>query len=375
MSPAPLPPPRFLKFGVLVSAMSMFAALGVFMMSLEPQDDTIAGPRVVITDAGCEPNALDVSAGETTFTVVNRSERAIEWEILDGVMVIAERENIAPGLRQPLTARLPAGDYRMTCGLLSNPRGTLHVAAADDASPASPLSHKDFLGALAEYKVYLTLQSRRLIDAADTLHRAIEDGDLAAARDAYAQARLIDQRLAMATGLFSDLDQRLNARAEYFAQRDEDPNFIGFQRLAQGLFEASTTAGLAPVSAQLRDDVRTLAERWRHQAIPPAQLANGSARVLAAWHDHSIDQAPLDARELLDLRGLLQGADKIASLLGPLLESRDPQTLSRLTSELAALKTALPESGTAADRDALLTETRALSRTLSEINHTLALQG
>jgi len=381
MNHSPAPSSRLLKLGVPAAAVAMLAALGLFALSLDARDATDAGTRLVVTSEGCRPETLSVPAGETTFTLVNASERAIEWEILDGVMVLEERENIAPGLHQPLTARLAPGDYTMTCGLLSNPRGTLHVTAGDDAAPVARLSRQAFVGALAEYRVYLTLQGRRLTDAADALHQAIAAGDLDAARAAYRRARLIDQRLAMATGLFSDLDQRLNARAGDFARRENDPQFVGFQRLAHGLFTVGSTQGLAPVAAQLVADARTLTTRLRQASIPPAQLAEGSARALQVWLDHSgdpaADQSVLDARERRDLHGLTQGADKIVSLLDPLLERRAPPLRQRLHDALDTLQKALTDSTTAdgADRDALVADTRALVDALQELNPALALNG
>ncbi|MGO1344448.1 iron uptake system protein EfeO [Chromohalobacter japonicus] len=383
MPPSSPPSARLLKLGILASAVLMLAALGLFALSLNGRDHGDGDVRLVVTAQGCEPRELSVPAGETRFSIVNDSQRAIEWEILDGVMVLEERENIAPGLHQPLTATLAEGDYAMTCGLLSNPHGTLHVTANDDA-PAVALSRQDFIAPLAEYKVYLTLQTRRLIEATETLHQAITAGELDTARMAYREARLIDQRLAMATGLYSDLDERLNARADYFAEREQDPEFVGFHRLAQGLFETGSTDGLTPIATQLLEDTRTLGERLRHQAIPPAQLANGSARVLKAWHDHAIDSKTLNAHELLDLQGLTAGAEKIVTLLAPLLERQAPDALEGLQTQLARLQQRLPEKSNTApgaklssdvDREALLTDTQALADTLDSLDRTLALNG
>lgn len=99
---------------------SLLLAPGMARADNDPVD-------VVITDAGCEPAALKVAAGKTMFKIKNTSKRAIEWEILQGYMVVEERENIIPGFVQNLTANLVPGDYGMTCGLLSNPKGTLKV--------------------------------------------------------------------------------------------------------------------------------------------------------------------------------------------------------------------------------------------------------
>ena len=83
--------------------------------------------NVAVTDTACEPMEITVPSGKTTFAIKNASSRALEWEILKGVMVVDERENIAPSLSNNLTVTLLPGEYEMTCGLLNNPRGKLIV--------------------------------------------------------------------------------------------------------------------------------------------------------------------------------------------------------------------------------------------------------
>ncbi|BBF85783.1 ferrous iron transport periplasmic protein EfeO [Aquitalea magnusonii] len=87
----------------------------------------IAVVNVGVTDEACEPMQLTVKRGKTQFMIKNNSARVVEWEILKGVYVVEERENIAPGFTQKLTAKLEPGKYEMTCGLLSNPHGVLIV--------------------------------------------------------------------------------------------------------------------------------------------------------------------------------------------------------------------------------------------------------
>ena len=76
--------------------------------------------KVSVNDKQCTPMTLTVDAGKTQFIIKNDSQKALEWEILKGVMVVEERENIAPSFTQKLTANLEAGEYDITCGLLSN---------------------------------------------------------------------------------------------------------------------------------------------------------------------------------------------------------------------------------------------------------------
>ena len=55
---------------------------------------------------------LTVPAGKTQFTIKNNSMRALEWEILKGVLVVEERENIAPGFIQKMTVDLQPGETK-----------------------------------------------------------------------------------------------------------------------------------------------------------------------------------------------------------------------------------------------------------------------
>ncbi|MGQ7155603.1 cupredoxin domain-containing protein, partial [Escherichia coli] len=99
--------------------------------------------KVTVTDKQCEPMTITVNAGKTQFIIQNHSQKALEWEILKGVMVVEERENIAPGFSQKMTANLQPGEYDMTCGLLINPKGKLIVkgeATADAAQSDALLS-------------------------------------------------------------------------------------------------------------------------------------------------------------------------------------------------------------------------------------------
>src|SRR5262249_27089016 len=152
---------------------------------------TAAGAvTVTINDESCEPNVLTVPAGRTTFKIVNATKRAVEWEIIQGVMVVEERENILPGFSQTLIAKLPAGDFEITCGLLSQPRGKLHVTPTAEASAeAARPALTAYIGPLAEYQVFLIGQSSALVSAVEALDAAIQAGDIEEAKARYAEAR------------------------------------------------------------------------------------------------------------------------------------------------------------------------------------------
>lgn len=134
--------------------------------------------KVTVNDKQCEPMQVTVNAGKTQFIIQNHSQKALEWEILKGVMVVEERENIAPGFTQKLTANLQPGEYDMTCGLLTNPKGKLIVtgAATKDAAKANAvLSLGD---AITAYKAYVTAETAQLVSGTKAFTDAVKAGDI-----------------------------------------------------------------------------------------------------------------------------------------------------------------------------------------------------
>src|SRR5690606_36648366 len=212
-----------------------------------------------VGDRTCDPADFTLPAGRATFEIHNASSRPIEWEILDGVMVVEERENIAPGFHSLLTAKLKPGSYEITCGLLSNPRGTLTVtpSAQSEAERARP-PITAFIGPLWEYKVYLAAQSGLLVKAAGRLEEAIRAGDVEAAKAAWLAARLPYKRIEAVTGRIAELENAIDPLPGYLEKREQDPAFTGFHRLEYGLWGEGTAGGLAPVAQRLSGYVAAL---------------------------------------------------------------------------------------------------------------------
>ncbi|WP_419710375.1 iron uptake system protein EfeO [Pseudomonas sp. NFX224] len=352
--PNPVPPqtspPRALRWAVAGSVIVMIAAGGLFYYASkiaaakrQANHDEVL---VTIHPHSCEPNALTVPAGRASFRIVNRSDRAVEWEILDGVLVIEERENIAPGLSQVINANLMPGDYTITCGLLSNPRGTLHVtptAASDAAAKAKP-SMVAFVGPLSEFRVYLSSQSTTLIKAVTALDQAIAAGDLSQAQALYLPARAAYQRLAPAAQRLAELDNAINARADYFEKREQDPDFSGFHRLEYALFQQRNVDGLAPVAQRLLADVTALKQQLLAQTLPPEQLVSIVVRNLNTLADVRAASGEEERYSHSDLNGFagnLDAARKVVELLRPLLAKSATELLSKIDSALNAFDTEL----------------------------------
>ncbi|MBT9263891.1 iron uptake system protein EfeO [Pseudomonas sp. MG-9] len=337
-------PPRALRWAVAGSVVVMIAAGGLFYyaskMAAAKRQHNHDEVVVNINAHSCDPNELSVPAGRASFRIVNRSDRAVEWEILDGVLVIEERENIAPGLSQVINANLQPGDYAITCGLLSNPRGVLHVtptAASDAAAKAKP-SMVAFVGPLSEFRVYLASQSSALIKAVTALNQAIASGDLSQAQALYLPARAAYQRLAPAAQRLAELDNSINARADYFEKREQDPAFVGFHRVEYALFQQRNLDGLNPVAERLLADVTTLKQQLLAQSLPPEQLVNIVVRNLNTLADvraASGEEERYSQGDLNGFAGNLETAHKVVELLRPMLSKSAADLLPKIDTALS----------------------------------------
>ncbi|WP_027923038.1 iron uptake system protein EfeO [Pseudomonas sp. URMO17WK12:I12] len=388
-------PSRALRWAVAGSVIVMIAAGGLFYYASnmaaakrQANHDEIV---VNIHPHSCEPNALTVPAGRASFRIVNRSDRAVEWEILDGVLVLEERENIAPGLSQVINANLAPGDYTITCGLLSNPRGTLHVtstAASDAAAKAKP-SMAAFIGPLSEFRVYLSSQSTALIKAVTALEQAIEAGDLSQAQALYVPARAAYQRIAPAAQRLAELDNAINARADYFEKREQDPTFVGFHRLEYALFQQRNLDGLTPVAQRLTSDVTTLKQQLLAEPLPPEQLVSIVVRNLNTLADVRASSGEEERYSHTDLNGFaanLDVAHKVVELLRPMLSKIAADVLSKIDSALADFDSELNglkvkdgyasyDSVSAEQRKQIADKAQALADALDTIDPALGLSG
>lgn len=321
------------------------AGLAAFWLaaSRAPQEAVPGEIAVTVNDATCDPAELTVPAGRASFRIHNASERPLEWEILDGVMVVAERENIAPGLNSTLTERLKPGVYAITCGLLSNPRGTLTVLATaeSEAATAAPET-RAFIGPLSEYRVYLSRRASALTTATDALAGRIEAGDLDGARAAWLEARQPWRQMAPVATRIGDLANSMDPQAAYLEAREADPAFTGFHRIEHGLWTEGATDGLQPTAAQLAADAATLKERLKELRVEPADLAGNAASLAALVADQAAGaQAPYSGSDLAEFSADLDGIAKSALLVEPLVREADPARADALTRALDGARATL----------------------------------
>ena len=341
--------------------------------------------KITVNDKQCEPMALSVPAGKTQFIVHNASQKGLEWEILKGVMVVEERENIAPGFTQKMTANLEPGEYDMTCGLLSNPKGKLIVTAAGDQTAVKP-DAMALVGPIAEYKVYVTQEVAQLVTQTKAFTDAIKKGDLALARKLYAPTRQHYERIEPIAELFSDLDGSIDAREDDFEQKAADPKFTGFHRLEKILFGDTTTKGADKFADQLYKDTLELQQRISGLTFAPNKVVGGAAGLIeeVAASKISGEEDRYSRTDLWDFQANVDGAQKIVNLLRPLLEKADQPLLQKIDANFKTVDSVLAkyrtkagyesyEKLTDADRNAMKGPITALAEDLAQLRGVLGL--
>ncbi len=340
-------------FGLLTSTLALVLAM---VGGADAAEDVRQVP-VTVTAKGCEPMEITVPAGLVRFVITNRSSRALEWEILDGVMVVDERENIAPGFKARLTTRLKPGTFEVTCGLLDNPRGRLIVTGETPSGGAAKPSAADLLGAVAEYRVGGHAELAELAEAVERLRATARAGDRAASLAAFGSARAAF----LATAPVHDLvGVSAGALADDFAALD------------RALF-ADPPVDAAPILERLDTDREAFATAFGPLAAPADRVVAGTL-ALAATIVVESEAAEPPASTLATIEARRAAIERVVRLFAGHARLVDPQAGAALDAALAGLGAELAANPGSiagfADARALSPERRAAltgaARTLAE---------
>lgn len=374
--------PRFLlPVSVTLFAVSLAAFIAALSFAERGTQSSEGLIAIRVTEKVCDPMELTVAAGKRNFRIHNdATSRPLEWEILDGVMVVAERENIAPGFSADLSARLVPGEYQITCGLLSSPRGKLIVTPTDEslAEQRRP-PVRVLIAPLSEYKVRLMMAAGRLEKTTAKLSDAVAAGDLDTARTLYAEARSYWRHIEPVAGRFADLQERIDPSAAYLAEGEADPAFTGFHQLEAALWGdrtdgASAAEGLARSAADLNARIKSVDPVPSDIVGLGAQYAQHLAEAVIPQ-----GQDPHSGQDSAELKEALAGLKASAALLEPLLAVGHPDQQAALDAEFATIEaqiTALPadyRQTDAATRQALAAGFTKLAAQLDQVNQAMGL--
>jgi iron uptake system component EfeO len=294
--------------------------------------DTIA---VSSTDDACDVGATELPAGTHRFEVANVGSKVTEFYVYgEGDRVMAEVENVAPGLSRELLTELPAGEYEAVCkpGMVGDGiRQKLTVTGE-----AANLSEEESLAqAGTDYQRYVQSQSAALLEQTTAFVTAVKAGDIPGAKALYPVARTYWERIEPVAESFGDLDPLIDAR-----EGDQEPgqDFTGFHRIEKALWEAGDVSDMGPYADQLLTNVQEIVTRANDVTLEPLQLANGAKALLDEIATGKItgEEDRYSHTDLWDFAGNLDGSKAAVQALRPYLEESDPDLVAEIDERFAA---------------------------------------
>lgn len=196
----------------------------------------------------CDVSSDSAESGTRTFAITNKGTQITEFYLLgdDGLRVIAERENIAPGETADLTVSLAPGDYYTACkpGLRGPNVGQSAFTVTGEAAPVDESDQQRFDEAVNSYVNFAKNEVAELVPMAEQFAAAYAAGDDEKARELYPISRIHYERIEPIAEALGILDPKIDYReVDYIAEAedlaDEDPEFTtwrGYHRMEKDLW-------------------------------------------------------------------------------------------------------------------------------------------
>ena len=301
------------------------------------------------TDTECRVSSTTAPSGTVTFTVTNAGSKVTEFYLLgsDGLRIVAEVENIGPGLSRDLVFSAAPGEYFTACkpGMVGDGiRAAFTVS--DSGADLTPTGDAAALVAAADsaYGSYVRDQTEQLVTKTEKFASLVKAGRDDDARVLYAEARVHWERIETVAESFGDLDPRMDAREADLEPGDE---FTGWHRLEKDLWPARavdytpmTASERAEIADLLVADTHTLYDRTRDMTFDASQIANGAKGLLdeVATGKVTGEEEYWSRTDLWDFQANVDGARVAWEGLEPLLLVKDPELNSMIGSEFEHLQ-------------------------------------
>lgn len=240
---------RFATAGALAATTALLlsgCAGGDDAASAEGADDAL---EVTSTADECTVSADSVESGNHTFRITNDGNKVTEFYILgsDGLRIVSEKENIAPGASADLTVTLSPGDYFTACkpGLRGANVDQREFSVTGAEVPVDADDQQRYDEAVKSYVDFVKNEVAALVPGVEEFADAYIAGDDDKARDLYADVRVHYERIEPLAEALGTLDPRIDYReVDYLAEADQleadDPTFtewLGFHRMEKDLWQ------------------------------------------------------------------------------------------------------------------------------------------
>lgn len=305
------------------------------------------------TADACTVSTDTAPGGTMKFSVKNDGDQVTEFYLLaeDGLRIIAEVENIGPGLSRDLVASVPEGKYLTSCkpGMVGD---GIRSAFTVTAPPAGETVSADRAAlqktATTQYASYVKDQSEQLLAGTRKFAEAYAAGDQTQAKDLYASTRMHWERIEPVAESFGDLDPILDARE---ADLEDGQKWTGWHRAEKDLWPPKS--GYQQLSAQQRTaladqlvaNTEDLTQRTKSVEFSADKLANGAKALLDEVASGKVtgEEEIWSHTDLWDFQANVEGARIAYEDLRPLLTGSDKDLDASLKKNFSQLQDQLDQ--------------------------------
>ncbi|MBA8793828.1 iron uptake system component EfeO [Friedmanniella endophytica] len=308
-------------------------------------------PRAIAVDASdssCTLSSTQAPSGTLHFTVKNTGTKVTEFYLLasDGLRIIAEVENIGPGLARDLVLSAQPGRYITACkpGMVGNGIRA-DFAVADSGEPAVSADDQQLVDQATQgYAAYVKDQTEQLLSATEDFVTAYEKGDDARARGLYPTARTHYERIEPVAESFGDLDPKLDLRQ---ADLESGQKWTGWHRIEKDLwpqratgYRALSTSERKTYGDDLLANTKLLYQRTRTMTFTVDQIANGATGLLDEVAKSKVtgEEEYWSHTDLYDFQANIDGARVAWQDLQPVLRKKDPTLDQQIAARFSALQ-------------------------------------
>ncbi len=321
----------------------------------ESNKDSSKGSRTIAvtsSDDACELSSDTAPAGNLVFNVENTGSSVTEFYVYaaDGKRIVAEVENVGPGLKRQLVVRAPKGTYRAACkpGMKGDGiRKDFTVTQSKEGDKIKGLDQAALEQSTNQYAAYVRTESKDLLAKTETFVALYKAGKDEEARALYPVARVHWERIETVAESFGDLDPRMDLRE---ADLTDGQRWTGWHRIEKDLWPPSSYTALstperATIADRLLADTHTLDTRVTKLTYTVDQIGNGAKSLLdeVATGKVTGEEEVWSHTDLYDFQANVDGAKQAFEGLVPLLEVKDPELVETLDARFDALQALLDE--------------------------------
>src|SRR6478752_1271249 len=230
----------------LIPALAVTALGALALSGCVAKSDATASDALTVssTASACDVSGDGAASGTLTFDVSNDGDDVTEFYLLaeDGLRIVGEVENIAPGTSRTLTLQAQPGKYFTVCkpGMTGDGVGRAAFTVSGDAVALTGEDAEQNQKAVDLYAAFVKDQVGQLVPAVSDFVAAYESGDDETARSLFPLTRAFYERIEPVADSLGDLDPRIDYREVDAVAEGLD--WTGFHRIEKDLWVPAADA-------------------------------------------------------------------------------------------------------------------------------------